>query len=203
MNLEQFWSSPEYIFYAVVCVCLVVVSICFVMLVAAVRTTLKKVDRSLTLVDKRIHQLEPILDGAARIEDNLNEIMREGQVYLERLQHEAGKVMAEITDTLGRLKSLEEILETRLEQDVPPILNETKQLVNGINEITHDVQEKIKAADELFQAVDEAGHTVRMVTGIIKGGLTGLAVQVASLAVGMKASIEYVTENIHKGGDNK
>lgn len=203
MNLEQFWNSPEYIFYAVVCICLIVVSICFVMLVVAVRATLKKVDRSLALVDKRIHQLEPILDGIAKIEDNVNEIMREGQVYLERLQDEAGKVMVEITETLGRLKSLEEVLENSLEQDVPPILHEAKQVVNGINEITHDVQKKIKAADELFQAVDEAGHTVRMVTGIIKGGLTGLAVQVASLAVGMKASIEYVTENIHKGGEDK
>ncbi len=203
MSLEQLWSSPEHLFYTVICVCLIVVSICFVMLVASVRSTLKKVEKSLSLVNKRVHQLEPILDGVAKIEDNVNEITREGQVYLEKLHNEAGKVMSEVTDALSHLKLLQEALEVRLEQDVPPILQETRQIVSGVNDITHDIQKKIKAADDLFQAVDEAGQTVRMVTGIVKGGLTGLAVQLASLAVGMKASIEYMTENIHKGGDDK
>jgi len=203
VNLEQFFGSPQYIFYAIVALCLVVVTICFVMLVVSLRSTLKKVNKTLDSVDERVRQLQPVLDGAKDLEDNLNETISDVQVHLEALQQQAGKVMADISDALTKLKTIESFLEERLDKDVPPLLQETKELVSGVNEITCEIQEKIRATDQLFEAIDEAGQTVRMVTSIVRGGVTSLAVQLASLAVGMKASIEYVTDNIHKGGENK
>jgi len=203
VNLVQFMGNPQYIFYAVVAVCLVVVTICFVMLVSSVRSSLSKLRKSLDLVDRRIQQLEPILDGVAKVEENINEVIVDAQQYLEKLQGDASKVMSEASETIGRLRQVEQVLEERLDKDVPPILDETRELVSGVNEITRDVQKKVKAADELFQAIEETGETVRMVTGIVRGGFSGLAVQLASLAVGMKASLEYVADNIHKGGDDK
>ncbi len=203
MNLEQFLASPEYIFYGIVALCLVILTVCFVMLVASVRSTLRRVNKSLELVDDRIRQLQPVLDGVKELEDNLNEVITDAQVHLEGLQQNANKVMAEVSDALAQLKNIEAVVDESLRKDVPPLLDETKELVSGVNEITSDIQQKIKATDQLFTAIDEAGQTVRMVTGIVKGGLTGLAVQLASLAVGMKTSIEYVTDNIHKGGDDK
>ena len=203
MNLDQFMGNPQYIFYAVVAVCLIVVTICFVMLVFSVRSSLSKLRKSLDLVDRRIQQLEPILDGVAKVEENVNDVIGDAQQYLEKLQGNATKVMSEAAETIGRLRQIEQVLEERLDKDVPPILEETRELVSGVNEITRDVQKKVKAADELFEAIEETGQTVRMVTGIVRGGFTGLAVQLASLAVGMKASLEYVADNIHKGGDDK
>ncbi len=203
VNLEQFVGNPEYIFYAVIAVCLVVVTVCFVMLVSSLRTSLARLRKTLDVVNERAHQLEPVLDGVARIEENLNEAIVDAQVYLERLQGDASKVLSEAAVTLGRLQQLQRVLEERLDKDVPPILEETKEVVSGVNDITRDVQKKVKAADELFEAIEETGETVRMVTGIMRGGFTGLAVQLASLAVGMKASLEYVADNIHKGGEDK
>ncbi len=203
MNLEQFLASPEYIFYGIVALCLVILTVCFVMLVASVRSTLRRVNKSLELVDDRIRQLQPVLDGVKELEDNLNEVITDAQVHLEGLQQNVSKVMAEVSDALAQLKNIEAVVDESLRKDVPPLLDETKELVSGVNEITSDIQQKIRATDQLFTAIDEAGQTVRMVTGIVKGGLTGLAVQLASLAVGMKTSIEYVTDNIHKGGDDK
>ena len=203
VNLEQLVGNPEYIFYAVIAVCLVVVTVCFVMLVSSLRTSLARLRKTLDVVNERAHQLEPILDGVARIEENLNEAIGDAQVYLEKLQGDATKVLSEVAVTLGRLQQLQQVLEERLDKDVPPILEETKELVSGVNDITRDVQKKVKAADELFEAIEETGETVRMVTGIMRGGFTGLAVQLASLAVGMKASLEYVADNIHKGGEDK
>ncbi len=203
VNLEQLVGNPEYIFYAVIAVCVVVVTVCFVMLVSSLRTSLARLRKTLDVVNERAHQLEPILDGVARIEENLNEAIGDAQVYLEKLQGDATKVLSEVAVTLGRLQQLQQVLEERLDKDVPPILEETKELVSGVNDITRDVQKKVKAADELFEAIEETGETVRMVTGIMRGGFTGLAVQLASLAVGMKASLEYVADNIHKGGEDK
>ncbi len=203
MNLDQFMGNPQYIFYAVVALCLVVVTICIVMLVLSVRSFLSKLRKSLDFVDRRIQQMEPILDGVAKVEENINDMIGDAQEYLEKLQGDASKVMSEAAETIGRLRQIEQVLEERLDKDVPPILEETKELVSGVNEITRDVQRKVKAADELFEAIEETGETVRMVTGIVRGGFTGLAVQLASLAVGMKASLEYVADNIHKGGDDK
>ncbi len=203
VNLEQLVGNPEYIFYAVIAVCVVVVTVCFVMLVSSLRTSLARLRKTLDVVNERAHQLEPILDGVARIEENLNEAIGDAQVYLEKLQDDATKVLSEVAVTLGRLQQLQQVLEERLDKDVPPILEETRELVSGVNDITRDVQKKVKAADELFEAIEETGETVRMVTGIMRGGFTGLAVQLASLAVGMKASLEYVADNIHKGGEDK
>lgn len=203
MNLEQLVGNPEYIFYAVIAVCLVVVTVCFVMLVSSLRTSLARLRKTLDVVNERAHQLGPVLDGAARIEENLNEAIGDAQVCLEKLQGDATKVLSEVAVTLGRLQQLQQVLEERLDKDVPPILEETRELVSGVNDITRDVQKKVKAADELFEAIEETGETVRMVTGIMRGGFTGLAVQLASLAVGMKASLEYVADNIHKGGEDK
>ncbi len=203
MNLDQFMGNPQYIFYAVVALCLVVVTICIVMLVLSVRSFLSKLRKSLDFVDRRIQQMEPILDGVAKVEENINDMIGDAQEYFEKLQGDASKVMSEAAETIGRLRQIEQVLEERLDKDVPPILEETKELVSGVNEITRDVQRKVKAADELFEAIEETGETVRMVTGIVRGGFTGLAVQLASLAVGMKASLEYVADNIHKGGDDK
>ncbi len=203
MNLNVVMENPQYLFYAVVGLCMVVLSICFVFLISAIRSTLKRVNRSLDVVDERVRQLAPVLDGVSKVEENLNEMLSDIQIYIERLQKDASRVMSEAAEALERLRQIETSVEQRLDDDVPPILKETKELVSGVNEITNDVQTKIRAADELFEAIDEAGKTVRMVTGIVRGGFTGLAVQLASLAVGMKASIEYVTENMQKGGEDK
>jgi len=203
VNLNVVMENPQYLFYAVVGLCMVVLSICFVFLISAIRSTLKRVNRSLDVVDERVRQLAPVLDGVSKVEENLNEMLSDIQIYIERLQKDASRVMSEAAEALERLRQIETSVEQRLDDDVPPILKETKELVSGVNEITNDVQTKIRAADELFEAIDEAGKTVRMVTGIVRGGFTGLAVQLASLAVGMKASIEYVTENMQKGGEDK
>ncbi len=199
MSLEHILGNPVYLFYVVVAACLIIVTVCFVMLVSSVVSFLKKMRRSLALVDERLHQIEPILEGARKVEENLNEIIGDAAVHVETIQQEASMVMSSVTETLSTLRKLEQ----RLEEGVPPILEETRELVTGVNEIAHDVERKVRAADELFEAVEETGQTVRMVTGIVRSGFSGLAVQLASLAVGMKASLEYVTDNIHKGGEDK
>ncbi len=203
MNLYVVMQNPQYMFYAVVGLCMIVLTICFVFLISAIRSTLKRLSRSLDVVDERVKQLAPVIDGVSKVEENLNEMISDVQIYIERLQKEASRVMSEAAEALERLRRIETSVEQRLDDDVPPILKETKELVSGVNQITNDVQNKIRAANELFEAIDEAGKTVRMVTGIVQSGFTGLAVQLASFAVGMKASIEYVTENIQKGGDDK
>ncbi len=203
INIEQFMNNPQYLFYVVICICLIVMTACCVIFIFSVVAALKRMKQSLKIIDKRIQQLEPLLDKAGQLEENLNELMITGQLHLERLQNEAVHVMEELSKTLDHFKKLQSRLEEKLEKDVPPILQETKEFVSGVNDIAHDMQKKIQASNDFFEALTETSHTVKTATGLLKGGLTGLAVQLASIAVGMKKSIEYVTDNIHKGGKPK
>jgi len=180
----------------------------FVKLVRGILKTLSKVDSTVDSVHELVHEIRPAIAGLNDLEEMLKKNLSETNEHVARLQQDASKLMDVLSDTAVSYQDLEKVLEARLEQEVPPILVETKELVTGAKEITEDIQEKIRATDNLFEAVNEAGQTVRMATGIVRGGLTGLAVQLASMAVGARKSLEYLTQNITtknsniKGGDS-
>ncbi len=178
--------------------CVVIITFFFAWLVFAIVKTLKRLNKTLDIADEKIKQIGPVLEGIPKIEDKIYETLNLIDTELEKLEMDFSKLVNELTKIISNYRELEEVLEERLREDVPPLLNETKELVSGANEVARDVQAKIKTTDNLFKALDEAGQTVHMVTSIVKGGFTGLAIQLASMAVGVKRSLEYVSENIHE-----
>ena len=66
-----------------------------------------------------------------------------------------------------------------------------------------DINVKIKTTENLFYAVKEAGDTVKDVTELTRPAVSELAVQVASMAKGLKTSLELISNNLlSKGGKN-
>ena len=200
--------TTEQLYLIVITVAAAVLIIFFVKLVRGVLETLARLNSTADSVNKLLDEIRPAARGLKELEDTVNSTLSEASFHVGKLQEDASNLMEVLTRTAVSYQSLEEALQARLDQELPPILVETKELVTGAKEVTVDIQEKIKATDNLFEAVNDAGQTVRMATGIVSGGLTGLAVQLASMAVGARKSLEYVTQNIHirnsdtKGGDS-
>ena len=184
-------------FYLILAVCLIVITVFIVRFVLAVVKTLKNFDKTISLANDRVRQLEPIIEGVNKLEDKVSETLTLVDHRVEKVQEDISRLIDEVIDTLNDYRGLEKALEERISDQLPPILNETKELVSEVNEVARDIEAKIKSTDNLFKSIDEVGQTVRMVSGIVKGGFTGLAIQVASMAVGLRRSLEYVSENIH------
>ncbi len=200
--------TAEQIFFAVVALVLLILAFFFVRLVKGVLETLSRVNSTADLVNNTIEEIRPAVEGVTELEKTLKAVLDDTSGQVKQLQSDASRLMEVLGETALAYKRLEETLEERIKNEVPPILVETKDLVTGAKEITEDIQEKIKATDNLFEAVNEAGQTVKMATGIVRGGITGLAVQLASMAVGARTSLEYISQNISnkkeknsKGGD--
>ena len=201
--------TTEHLYFIVITLALGIFTFFFVKLVRGILQTLDRVNNTADSVNNiLINQVQPTLEGFKRLEDTLEETIMETRGHVENLQADTAKLMDVLTTTLSSYGELEKTLQDRLEKEVPPILDETRGLVTGARQITDDIQEKIKATDNLFQAVSEAGQTVKLATGIVRGGLTGLAIQLGSMAVGARTSLEYLSENITKkdtlvkGGDS-
>ena len=201
--------TTEHLYFIVITLALGIFTFFFVKLIRGILQTLDRVNNTADSVNNiLINQVQPTLEGFKRLEDILEETIMETRGHVENLQADTAKLMDVLTTTLSSYGELEKTLQDRLEKEVPPILDETRGLVTGARQITDDIQEKIKATDNLFQAVSEAGQTVKLATGIVRGGLTGLAIQLGSMAVGARTSLEYLSENITKkdtlvkGGDS-
>ncbi len=180
----------------------------FALLVRGILRTLNRLNSSVDSINRLLKEIRPAVQGIRELEESVRETILDTSSHVENLQMDASRLMDVISQTATSYQELEKVLEKRLENEVPPILVETKELVTGAREITEDIQDKIRATDNLFEAVNEAGQTVKMATGIVRGGLTGLAIQLASMAVGARRSLEYLTQNINtkdthtKGGDS-
>ncbi len=210
MPLENLLNNmtTEQLYLIVITAAVAILIYFFVKLVRGVLKTLARLNSTADSVNNLLEEIRPAARGLQKLEDTLNTTLSETSSHVGKLQEDASGLMEVLNRTAVSYQGLEETLQARLDQELPPILVETKELVTGAKEVTVDIQEKIKATDNLFEAVNDAGQTVRMATGIVSGGLTGLAVQLASMAVGARKSLEYITQNIHtrnsdtKGGDS-
>ncbi len=196
-------NIPLEYFYLVLVICLVIITFFIILLVLTIVKTLKNLNKTIKLTNEKIHKLDPVIEGINKLENKADETLTLLDFQLEKIQIDVSRLVNEIIETLDHYKTLEKSLEKKINYQVPPILDGTKELITEVNEMARDIESKIKATDNLFKTIGEAGQTVKMVNGIVKGGLTGLAIQIASMAVGVKKSLEYVSENIHtnKGGE--
>ncbi|OPL12958.1 MAG: hypothetical protein AVO38_03125 [delta proteobacterium ML8_D] len=108
-----------------------------------------------------------------------------------------------IEDLRNTARAYQDLSRT-LEKDLPPILDNVHQITGEIKDLTGDINVKIHQTQDLFEAAREAGQTIRVATDMSRSGLTGLAVQVASMTAGIKRSLEFLSENLRfKGGSKK
>ncbi|NDY41382.1 hypothetical protein G3N55_00760 [Dissulfurirhabdus thermomarina] len=127
---------------------------------------------------------------ALRLRDTLkrvDELTSSTQILVE----ETGRRLNDLVDSVERLSRL---VEEQMERNVAPLLE-------GLAELAGQVNRSIAQTRGFFDAFQEVGDTVRLVSRITRGGLSHFAVQVASMAMGAKRSLEVVSEKLTgKGG---
>lgn len=199
--------TPIQIALAIATVSFVFLVIYIIKLVKSVQQTLKVVDEAVSGgqagIDKILGQVEPVMTNLSQLEEITKELISGLDGRISRLEDEVIPLLQDLRETARAYQRLEESLERRIEQDVPPLLEDVHDITGDIKELTSDVKGKVEQSKALFDAIRETGETMRVVTGIVRSGLSGLAVQLASMAVGARASLEFIADNLTTKGGGK
>ncbi len=167
--------------------------------------TLKQTDETLSTIRGTLtdfsQQIAPVISRIGDLEGAAQNMISDINSKLDVLDREIVPLVRELKDTARAYRQFENILEEKVNQDLSPLIRETNEIAVGIKQITSDIQNRVRQTEGLFEAAEETGQTLKVASGIVRTGLTGLAVQVASIATGMKTSLEFLSENlVTKGG---
>lgn len=170
----------------------------------SVQGTLESLDEALfksqAAIDDTLAQFNPVVSKLSELEDTAQATLSEINQRLALIENELTPLLVELKDTA---KAYQDLGRT-FEKDLPPILDNVHQITGDIQELTGDIKVKVQQTQDFFEAARETGETVRVATDIARSGLSGLAVQVASIATGIKTSLEFLSENLRfKGGSKK
>jgi uncharacterized protein YoxC len=189
---------------------LLVIAAAFVFLVIylvrlskSIQGTLKGLDDALlgsrTAIDDILAQFNPVVSKLSELEDTAHGTLSEINQRMAMIENELTLLLEELKNTA---KAYQDLGRT-FEKDLPTILDNVNQISGDIQDLTGDIKVKVQQTQDFFEAAREAGETVRIATGIGKSGLSGLAVQVASMATGIKTSLDFLFENLRFKGGNK
>ncbi|NOR04888.1 MAG: DUF948 domain-containing protein [Deltaproteobacteria bacterium] len=170
----------------------------------SVQGTLESLDEALfksqAAIDDTLAQFNPVVSKLSELEDTAQGTLSEINQRLALIENELTPLLVELKDTA---KAYQDLGRT-FEKDLPPILDNVHQITGDIHDLTGDIKVKVQQTQDFFEAARETGETVRVATDIARSGLSGLAVQVASIATGIKTSLEFLSENLRfKGGSKK
>jgi uncharacterized protein YoxC len=190
---------------------LLVIAVAFVFLVIylvrlsrSAQDTLEGLDEALfksqAAIDDILAQFNPVVSKLSELEDTAQGTLSEINQRMGLIENELTPLLEELRNTAKAYQDLGRVFE----KDIPPILDNVHQITGDIQEMTRDIKVKVQQTQDFFEAAREAGQTVRVATDIARSGLSGLAVQVASIATGMKTTLEFLSENLRsKGGSKK
>jgi len=156
--------------------------------------------KSQAAIDDTLAQFNPVVSKLSELEDTAQGTLSEINQRLALIENELKPLLEELRNTA---KAYQDLGRT-FEKDLPPILDNVHQITGDIQELTGDIKVKVQQTQDFFEAARETGETVRVATDIARSGLSGLGVQVASIATGIKTSLEFLSENLRfKGGSKK
>jgi uncharacterized protein YoxC len=142
---------------------------------------------------------------------NMDDTLSEGKLILEQSAQGFGNTLKSFEElesvTSETLKGIQQRISIVDEQIIPLFLDLQKAaqtydaLGRELHSLSVNVNEKMKTTESLFVAVKDAGDTVKDVTDITRPAIYELAVQVSSMAKGIKAALEVISNNLLiKGG---
>jgi len=104
---------------------------------------------------------------------------------------------------LIQLTKLSKDLETTLkslEVAIVPLVRNLKEISDGMNRLTIQVEDKVKQTEPLFKAIAESAGIVSTINRVLKGGVAAPLVNMAGLSAGVLAAGKTFFKHKRKGG---
>jgi len=104
---------------------------------------------------------------------------------------------------LIRLTKLSKDLETTLkslDMELIPLVRNLKEVSEGINRLTIQVEDRVRKTEPLFKAIAESAGIVTTVNRVLKGGVAAPLINMAGLSAGVVAAGKTFFKHKKKGG---
>ncbi|OCC16196.1 hypothetical protein DBT_0013 [Dissulfuribacter thermophilus] len=151
------------------------------------------------ILDDARSEVKSLTDKAENLLDTINNEISTLEKRIDIIQTEISGTIQEVNLTLQSSRELEKTVQETV-KGLEPILSNAQNITKDLELLSYDIRKKVGQTSDFFNAAEDAAKTVRSVTGIVRSGLSGVAIEVASLATGAKATIQYLTKKIEKGG---
>ncbi len=166
-------------------------------------------NNTVKMLDRAVASIEPI--GPASVETmeaikGLMATVKEQVSYLDKrfnsLETTLNGLTREIELTLKTSRELEDTVKSRVE-DLESVIKTASHILETVNKTVDELSSGIEKTYKLFDAATDAGRTIHSVTEVVRSGILTKAVEIASLASGVKASLEYVIKKTTKDRSNR
>jgi uncharacterized protein YoxC len=153
---------------------------------------------SLKNIEGLITKIEPVIVSLESVEKNVNTTLIDIQSKTENIK----PLLIEVTNVSKTYNDLGRNINNNLNSQLPQILTNANNVTKDINDMSLFIKHKVSDTEEIFdEANKRALHIIKLSDTVIQS-LQGLAIQVSSMATGLKGSLEFLTETIfnNKGG---
>jgi uncharacterized protein YoxC len=96
-------------------------------------------------------------------------------------------------------KHLEATLKS-LEVEIVPLVRNLKEVSDGMNRLTIQVEDKVKQTEPLFKTLAESAGIVSTINRVLKGGVASPLINMAGLSAGVLAAGKTFFRHKKKGG---
>lgn len=104
---------------------------------------------------------------------------------------------------LIQLTKLSKDLETTLKSldvEIVPLVRNLKEISDGMNRLTIQVEDRVNQTQPLFKALSESAGIVTTINRVIKGGVAAPLINMAGLSAGVLAAGKTFFKHKKKGG---
>jgi uncharacterized protein YoxC len=96
-------------------------------------------------------------------------------------------------------KDLENTLKS-LEVEILPLVHNLKEISDGLNRLTVQVEDRVKQTEPLFKAIADSAGIVSTINRVLKGGVAAPLLNMAGLSAGVLAAGKTFFKHKKKGG---
>jgi uncharacterized protein YoxC len=96
-------------------------------------------------------------------------------------------------------KNLESTLKS-LEVEILPLVHNLKEISDGVNRLTVQVEDRVKQTEPLFKAIADSAGVVSTINRVLKGGVASPLLNMAGLSAGVLAAGKTFFKHKKKGG---
>ena len=187
-------------------VCFIILTFFAISFLKRMTSTVQKLEGTLSELDKFLNEtlntISPAIKNLEVLETQITEAVKELNECTKKINSNIEPLLVETKNAIVSYRQLAQTMQGTIDKDVSTLFVEMQQFAKQLQSLAVNIEEKINATQELVEATRLAGRKAKVITQVTTEALSGLAVQIASVAAGIRTSLDFLSKNFIKGGDN-
>jgi len=176
-------------------ICFIILTFFAISFLKQTSSTVQKLEGTLSELDKFLNEIlntiSPTIKNLEVLEAQITEAVKELNECTKKINSNIEPLLVETKNAIVSYRQLAQTMQGTIDKDVSTLFIEMQQFAKQLQSLAVNIEEKINATQELFEATRLAGRKAKVITQVTTEALSGLAVQVASMAAGIRTSLDF------------